>query len=535
MTPDEGRRTNGVTAQRARRSLGQEDVVPKTQERGGLAKAGIRDAARRRGERRPRPSLERNETMSAKSGRKVVVIGSGVGGAGIAALLAKRGWSVTVLERNAFPGGKAASFEKDGFTFDLGVHYTGRGEKGPLGRITRLVDGDLRFMKPDPFMRMTLHRTANVRVDISPLKERLRLAYIAGVPPHRVLDTYRLIRAMLNVKSEADVAHLDEVPLIDYVNRYTRDRSTHKLMTIFTWLLLAVPITEASAGEFLWCFANWFNDASCSYPKGGFKEIPGSYLRAMQTCGGTVRYNAPVDSIKVENGRASGVYVGDEFLEADVVVSNAGIVNTIRLAGESNFPSDYVRRSLAFTNSYTGVTVKYALDRKVFDIPIVFHGWGKEEMDLNRLPRDVKDDVISKHPLIFMPIPSVPDPDLAPAGKQLVIACAFAPSENEQHEYCRRLVDNLDKTVKALFPEIVPHILWEIKTTPENARAASGRATGDAIGLAQTYTQVGRNRPSPRMPIANLFLVGCDAGGRGIGTEMAADSALKVSEMIDPQ
>jgi phytoene dehydrogenase-like protein len=44
---------------------------------------------------------------------------------------------------------------------------------------------------------------------------------------------------------------------------------------------------------------------------------------------------------------------------------------------------------------------------------------------------------------------------------------------------------------------------------------------------------VGRNRPDPRMPVGGLYLVGADAGGRGIGTEMAGDSALKVSEMIE--
>ena len=57
----------------------------------------------------------------ASSADRVVVIGSGIGGAGCAALLQKQGFDVTVLERNSYPGGKGASFTKDGFTYDTGV------------------------------------------------------------------------------------------------------------------------------------------------------------------------------------------------------------------------------------------------------------------------------------------------------------------------------------------------------------------------------------------------------------------------------
>jgi len=35
------------------------------------------------------------------------------------------------------------------------------------------------------------------------------------------------------------------------------------------------------------------------------------------------------------------------------------------------------------------------------------------------------------------------------------------------------------------------------------------------------------------MPVRGLYLVGADAGGRGIGTEMAGESALNVSKMIE--
>lgn len=75
--------------------------------------------------------------------KKVATIGSGIGGAASAALLADKGFSVTLFERNNFEGGKSASYEREGFVCDMGVHWTARGSHGPLGEVARRVGADL--------------------------------------------------------------------------------------------------------------------------------------------------------------------------------------------------------------------------------------------------------------------------------------------------------------------------------------------------------------------------------------------------------
>jgi phytoene desaturase len=55
--------------------------------------------------------------------KKVVVIGAGIGGLGAAGLFAKKGYDVTVLEKNATLGGRANIFEADGFKFDMGPSW----------------------------------------------------------------------------------------------------------------------------------------------------------------------------------------------------------------------------------------------------------------------------------------------------------------------------------------------------------------------------------------------------------------------------
>jgi phytoene dehydrogenase-like protein len=60
-----------------------------------------------------------------KPGRRVVVIGAGVGGLTAAAFLLKAGYGVTVLEAYVYPGGSVGTFFHKGFRFDAGATLAG--------------------------------------------------------------------------------------------------------------------------------------------------------------------------------------------------------------------------------------------------------------------------------------------------------------------------------------------------------------------------------------------------------------------------
>ncbi len=83
-----------------------------------------------------------------------------------------------------------------------------------------------------------------------------------------------------------------------------------------------------------------------------------------------------------------------------------------------------------------------------------------------------------------------------------------------------------------LYPEIERHLMWYDFSTLSRVQQFSGRLYPDIIGIAQSVGQTGRDRPSPITPIDGLYLVGSDVGRDNVGTELAAESALRVAEML---
>jgi phytoene dehydrogenase-like protein len=457
----------------------------------------------------------------AEGDDRVVVIGSGVGGAGCAALLANKGFYVTLLERNDFPGGKAASFEREGYVYDTGVHAIGNGDKGPLGDIARAVGADLKWALIQGGNRIAIGKhVAHYPLDYASDESVHNILDGIGVLPQNMDDCYICFKELSTMKPASEMEALETVPLKDYVDRFTDDPQFHLMINATCGMLIVVTYFTGSTSEFIYCFAKMAASASLSYPKGGMGAMPGSYLDALERMGGEIFYSRPVEGILVENGRVTGVEAGGK-IPAEIVVSNAGIQPTVRLAAE-HLPGDYVDRVMKLKSSYGAVSVKYALDVEVVPYPMTL--W---------IPDVTDPEALDKYVGIMYPVPSIPDPDLAPEGCQLVLAGAVLSADPKKKDLNRDVLDRIEATMQMLHPGIEDHVVWKIRTDVEYTSRISGRHLGEVIGIAQDYRQVGKNRPSPRTPVQGLYLVGADAGGRGIGTEMAAESALNVSKMIE--
>ncbi|NJO75745.1 MAG: NAD(P)-binding protein, partial [Leptolyngbyaceae cyanobacterium RM1_406_9] len=83
-----------------------------------------------------------------------IVVGSGIGGLTVAAILSKfNHQKVLVLEQHFILGGFTQEFQRQNFQWDVGLHYVGEMGKGESGRMISdyITDGKLKWAKiPDP-------------------------------------------------------------------------------------------------------------------------------------------------------------------------------------------------------------------------------------------------------------------------------------------------------------------------------------------------------------------------------------------------
>lgn len=457
---------------------------------------------------------------------KIVVLGAGVGGAACAALLARSGHEVTLLESHPYPGGRCATFDRDGFRLDFGVHMFSRGEKGPHGDVCRRIGGNLSWILRDPPCRVTTGDAGwDFPLDITPLSRRLDLARRLGVRIHNLPGAYRLFRLLLSGRR---VEEYDSLTLQALAYRYTDDERLHRFLTCVAQLYFALSYEEASAGEFIWSFSRMFRDKSFGYPAGGAGAIPACFLDGLKRFSGRALYGQTVTRIRIEDGAVQGIETASDAFEADIVVSNAGLLRTLQLVGRQHFPAAYVRRAEEARSSNAYVTIKYGLNRRVIPHPVVFH---IPDLPAEEMFRPIRERRPPQDPFLFMPVPTEWDPSLAPGGCQIVIAGTPAPA-GAPPELCEAILDAVHARVSTLFPRIESATLWQSRSTRADVTAMTGHPEGEAIGLAQAPDQVGTRRPGLETPIRGLFLVGADAGARGIGTEMAAASALRLADLL---
>jgi len=272
------------------------------------------------------------------------------------------------------------------------------------------------------------------------------------------------------------------------------------------------------------------------YHRGGFGRVAEVYCRSIETNGGRVLLSTRTETILTEEGRVSGVATdqGDYF--APVVISNAGIQPTVlKLAGERCFESGYVDRIKALVPSRAIIGTRYFLSKPVFTEGMHVYFSDSNYMDAARFDLmdqgQVPDDLS-----VFNVVPAAYDDALAPPGKQCALVGTFVPPDPKL-PITDAVLQKLDEVVMNLWPEMAGCV--EKKVSYGNSQVSDltrdsvvpGQG-GECIGLAQIVGQCGTRKPAARSPLPGLYFVGCDAGGYGCGTHQAADSGVKVAQMV---
>jgi len=203
------------------------------------------------------------------------------------------------------------------------------------------------------------------------------------------------------------------------------------------------------------------------------------------------------------------------------------------LIGEDQFAPEYIAWVKVLEMNLANVGYRWFLDRPLLTSPMnvyITYNSVTTRADFAAMERGQFPD----HSYVYLGTTSL-YPGLAPEGKQIVYACMSClgdPGINIQPYLAQ-----VKKIAVKMQPDILAHIEREETFGPlEVSRMGRdsvlpGRG-GEDYGVALTVTQYGDARLKGQTPIAGLYYVGGDAGGFGLGTHQAVDSAINVSQMV---
>jgi all-trans-retinol 13,14-reductase len=487
-----------------------------------------------------------------------IVVGSGIGGLGTAALLAKAaGRRVLVLEKHYTAGGFTHVFHRPGFEWDVGVHYVGEVHKAGSrahALFEYLTEGRLAWnAMPDVYDRVNID---GLRFDYVSGRDHLRDTLVRTFPLEQdAIDRYfkairqcmrrlplyfvektlpRFLRGVLGIGLRA--------PFLRFARQTTGHvlddlRTSRELKAVLTaqWGDYGLPPGQSSFGVHAVIAEHYVDGAA--YPIGGASQIAASVLPTIERAGGAVVVSADVDRILLDGARAIGVRMTDgrEF-HAQAVVSDAGIRTTMdRLLGnggpEATQGVAARTRSLPATSGhlclYVGATFPAAAPK--LDAANL---WIHPSLDFDHNLSAFNADLDAPFPFLYISFPSAKDPsfDARYPNRHVIEVITLASYEHFSRwagsDWKRRPAEyelTKKRLAERLLAELYRHVpaaagavtTWEL-STPLSTQHFDSAPRGEVYGLAHTPMRFESRELGPHTPIRHLFLTGQDVGMCGV-------------------
>ena len=234
-----------------------------------------------------------------------IVIGAGIGGLGVATLLAELGRRVLVLEQHTVPGGFTQSFRRAGWAWDVGLHVVGAmGPRGVFGRVVqRLTGGRLQWKKIDgayDVAELPGGREVEIPGSLSGLRASLTKAFPhehAAIARYFTLmrDASAAMRDYFVARSLTPWLHRATVgptralaltPTVQVLDGLTQNPELRAVLAVH-WVFYGTPPSDSNFGVHA-LLARHYRQGGY-YPLGGAMSIPRALSAALHERQGWVR------------------------------------------------------------------------------------------------------------------------------------------------------------------------------------------------------------------------------------------------------
>ncbi len=479
---------------------------------------------------------------------------------------------VLVLERHYTAGGYTHSFQRPGYSWDVGVHYIGdlQDPAAPLrAAFDHLTDGRLEWAPmPDVYDRIVMggrvfeFPTGRERLrarlkDYFPAEASAIDGYLAAVQSAQKASGLYFAEKAIPRPAARLAGRFLRAPFLRWASQSTLDvlhrfTQNEQLIAVLTaqWGDYGLPPAQSSFGIHAIVAAHYFDGAS--YPVGGAARMAETITPAIERNGGKVVVSAEVDEIIVQNGKAVGVRMADgrEF-RAGLLISDAGVRNTFQRLVRQPQPIlidlERVPGSLAHLSLYIGVK-QSARDlgltgTNLWIYPSSQKGAPDHDANLARF----LDDPSAPFPALYISFPSAKDPEFEHhhPGRATLEAVVFAPYEwfarwegsrwkhraGEYDALKKTLADRIQNEVERNVPAVAGKIDHAELSTPLTTRHFMNYQQGEAYGLAATPERFRLRSLTPHTSVKNLLLTGQDVSTLGVagalfGGVMTASAVL---------
>ncbi len=493
----------------------------------------------------------------------VICIGSGMGSQTAAAVLAKEGKSVLVLERHYTAGGYTHVFKRRGYEWDVGIHYIGEvnRENSVLRKLfDYITDGKLQWADMgEVYDRIVIgDKIYDYRKGVGNFKDQMKTYFPKEAEAiDRYVDLlFQMSKLSRNFYTEKAMPKLMQQlmgkryrkPYMEYASRttlsvlqeLTQDQELVKVLT-GQYGDYGLPPGQSSFVMHAAVAKHYLQGAA--FPVGGSSQIVENVAPVIGQSGGKILTNAEVSEIVIENHAATGVKLEDGTVyHADQIISGTGIFNTYGkliekpIAEKHGFSGlmEQVKPSAAHVCLYIGLNET----AEELNLPKANYWLYPEDLDHDGAVERYAKDINAPFPVVYVSFPSAKDPNWLERypGKSTIDIITVMPYELFEEwentrwkkrgaEYEAQKEAMAQRLLEALYqrePQVRGKIDHYELSTPVTTRHFMNYEKGELYGLDHDPSRYGQRFLQPRTPIKNLYLTGQDVVTAGIGGALFA-------------
>jgi len=525
------------------------------------------------------------------SGLDAIVIGSGIGGLSCAALLAKAGKKVLVVEQHDQAGGCCHTFVEEGYEFDVGIHYVGEVTGNTLTQvyIDQITEGQLAWSPVnDVIDRVELGSgedriTCDVAKGRDVWKNNLKVKFpqehagidkfFTAMKEARKVIPHNFIIKMLpmwlmkflittNLFSLfSNLPRFAKTSLQDFMDEITDNKGLQGALC-YSFGDYGTQPREAPLLMQLMLMQHYIYGGY--YPIGGASEIAYSIIPVIEKTGGKVLVRANVKQILVDDsGKAIGVCVSkgeDVNIYAPIIISAAGVINTYtkllpqELTLKLNLKEDLLTK---VQSGHGAMSIFIGLNASNEELKLeATNTWAFSEPDLNKAFDDyislpAEKAGIEDIPLLFISFPSTKDPTWNERypGKSnctIVTLCNWewfeeweegrVKKRGQQYDDIKtRMAEKAWEQACRFYPQIKDKRAYFDVGTPLTNNYYLGAPKGEIYGLdhnVSRFDPATSYKLRPASPVPGLYMTGQDISTCGFAGALYS-GLLTASVVLD--